>query len=370
MLLATLLVATHGRSVPGVVIDFSPAKSRRYVGSPSLAILPNGDYVAAHDEFGPGMQKGSPTDLFRSTDRGRSWTRLPTVFGASWSNLFVHGGALYLMGPSRGYGKLVIRRSMDGGEIWSQPSVIRGDGQIHTAPVPMAFAHGRIWRAYERRASDKGWASTFEAGVVSAPENADLLDPQSWTTSNLVPSDSSWNGGDMHGWLEGNAVVAPDGDVVDVLRVDTHSSHEKAAIVRISPDGRTADFDPKNGFVDLPGGAKKFTIRYDEKSRLYWTVATPVEGPHSGLRPAEVRNNLALESSPDLVHWTIRRSLMSTRAIRSTGFQYADWLFDGDDIATVVRTAFDGAHKAHDANYLTFYRVENFRQPGTQEKES
>ena len=284
------------------------------------------------------------------------------MFGASWSNLFVHDGALYLMGPKRGYGKLVIRRSPDGGATWGPSSVLLPDGEAHTAPVPMALAHGRIWRAYERRPSGKGWASGFAAGVVSAPEDADLLDPKSWTSSNLLPSDHSWNGGDMHGWLEGNAVVAPDGNVVDVLRVDTHSSHEKAAIVRISPDGRTASFDPTTGFVDFPGGAKKFTIRFDPTSRLYWTIASPVEGAHDRLPPAAVRNNLALESSPDLVHWSIRRSLMSTRAIHSTGFQYADWLFDGDDLAAVVRTAFDGAHKAHDANYLTFYRVENFRQ--------
>ena len=48
------------------------------------------------------------------------------------------------------------------------------------------------------------------------------------------------------------------------------------------------------------------------------------------------------------------------------GFQYADWLFDGDDIVFVSRTAFDdsegGAADYHNANYLTFHRIENFRQ--------
>lgn len=361
MPLAALLPLFVARPVPGVVVDYSPAKSKRYVGSPSLAILPNGDYVASHDEFGSGMQKGSPTDLFRSTDRGQTWTRLPTVFGSSWSNLFVHRGALYLMGPRRGYGDLVIRRSTNGGESWTPPSVLRGDGQIHTAPVPMALAHGRIWRAYERRHDDKGWAPVFDAGVISAPENADLLDPKSWTSSNLLPSDPAWNGGDMHGWLEGNAVVAPDGDVVDVLRVDV-KRREKAAIVRISPDGRTASFDPETGFVDFPGGAKKFTIRFDPQSRLYWTLASTIPDRFAKKPPSQVRNTLSLTSSPDLVHWTERRVVMSSPALKSTGFQYADWLFDGDDLVAVVRTAFDGAHKAHDANYLTFYRVEEFRK--------
>jgi hypothetical protein len=39
--------------VPGVVIDHVPATSGLYIGSPSLAILPKGDYVASHDFFGP-----------------------------------------------------------------------------------------------------------------------------------------------------------------------------------------------------------------------------------------------------------------------------------------------------------------------------
>ncbi len=47
------------------------------------------------------------------------------------------------------------------------------------------------------------------------------------------------------------------------------------------------------------------------------------------------------------------------------GFHYVDWQFDGDDLIAVSRTGFDddkgGAHSAHDANYLTFHRVEGFR---------
>ena len=42
--------------VPGVVIDHIPASEQRYVGSPSLAVLPDGAYVASHDEFGPKSQ--------------------------------------------------------------------------------------------------------------------------------------------------------------------------------------------------------------------------------------------------------------------------------------------------------------------------
>jgi len=43
-----------------------------------------------------------------------------------------------------------------------------------------------------------------------------------------------------------------------------------------------------------------------------------------------------------------------------TGFQYADWQFDGDDIIYLVRTAYSGAPNYHDANRITFGRVEDF----------
>ncbi len=47
------------------------------------------------------------------------------------------------------------------------------------------------------------------------------------------------------------------------------------------------------------------------------------------------------------------------------GFQYVDWEFEGDYLIAACRTAFDdglgGAHNQHDANFLTFHRVGNFR---------
>jgi len=39
--------------------------------------------------------------------------------------------------------------------------------------------------------------------------------------------------------------------------------------VRISDDGKSASFDPARDHIDFPGGAKKFTIRYDERTKRY-----------------------------------------------------------------------------------------------------
>jgi hypothetical protein len=171
--------------------------------------------------------------------------------------------------------------------------------------------------------------------------------------------------GDMWAWLEGNAVVAPDGQLLDVLRVQTRSPDEKAAIVHISADGKTASFDPRTGFVDFPGGAKKFAIRFDPQSKRYWSLASIVHQRHRADNPGDIRNTLALTSSVDLKQWTVRCVVLYHPDTRKHAFQYVDWLFEGNDLIAVCRTAYDdgqgGAHNNHDANFLTFHRIADFR---------
>src|SRR4051812_28704454 len=91
-----LTASSPAPKVPGVIIDYTPASSRIYIGSPSLAVLTNGNYVASHDEFGPGSteHESAVTRLFISTDRGASWEPLSRIQGQFWSTLFVHRDAL------------------------------------------------------------------------------------------------------------------------------------------------------------------------------------------------------------------------------------------------------------------------------------
>jgi hypothetical protein len=359
--------------VPGHIINHSPASSGLYIGSPSIAVLPNGDYVASHDFFGPKSREHERATslVFRSSDRGTNWTKISEINGAFWSSLFVHRGALYLIGPQAHHGKIYIRRSMDGGLTWTSPNdshtgVLRDDGQYHCAPMPVLEHAGRLWRAFEKRDPPGAWGTSYRAGVLFASVDTDLLEATNWLSSHFLPSNKSWNNADMGGWLEGNVVATPQGQLVDVLRVDTRGYPELAAIVNISIDGQTTSFDPATDFVRFPGGAKKFTIRFDPRSNSYWSLATVVLEKHQKGRPAGIRNTLALTSSKDLRNWTIRCQLLYHPDVLKHGFQYPDWLFDGEDIISVVRTAFDdtqgGAHDKHDANFLTFHRWRNFRQ--------
>lgn len=353
---------------PGVVIAYSPAKTKVYLGSPSIVSHQN-EYLVSHDEFGPGSTRDT-THVYASQDRGLTWKKRSTIKGQWWSGLFFHRGAIYLMGTSKEYGHVDIRRSNDAGRTWTEPKdsktgLLLNDGKYHTSAVPVIVHGGRLWRAMEDAEGPGKWGSHFRSFMMSAPLDADLLDSSSWTNSNRMERNPAWLDNRMGGWLEGNAIVDRKGGLSILLRVDYRDKQEKAAIIDVSDDGKFAVFDPEKDFVNFPGGCKKFVVRHDPVSDRYWTLANAVPPEFQGNNPERTRNTLALMSSSDLREWKVHRTIMQAPDVKKDGFQYADWQYEGDDLIAVVRTAFDdafeGAHNQHDSNYILFTRVKKFR---------
>ena len=354
----------------GIVITHSPTKTKAYIGSPSIVKLPDGELLASHDFFGPGTNFDT-SEVFASSDAGKTWKLRATLKNQWWSTLFTHGNAVYIIGTTKEYGQTVIRRSTDVGKTWTEPKdaesgLLLADGQYHCAPVPIVLHKGRLWRAMEQFTGPK-WGA-FQAFVMSVPEDADLLKAKNWTSTNKLDRNLKWLNGGFQAWLEGNIVPTPDGKLVNILRVQQPEHNELAAIVRII-DEKTIAFDPEKDFITFPGGAKKFQIRLDPKSKTYYALASTIPEKYrvENLKPGSIRNTLSLMRSADLVKWEEVRVLIQDDEVKTSGFQYPDWLFDGDDIIAAVRTAFpekDGtkAHNAHDANYLTFHRFAHFRK--------
>ena len=356
-------------TVPGVVVNHTPARRQQYNGCPSLAVLPNGDYVASHSLFGPGATN-TDSFVYRSGDGGQSWQRIAEVHGQIWSKLFVHRGALYLIGTDhcdryggRLNGRMVIRRSEDGGATWTTArdagsGLLSDEDGYHTAPVALVEHRGRLWKAMEFAPEPD--RKTWQALVISASVDADLLDRASWTFSERLSHRWSQNQ-----WIEGNMVVTPDGELCNVLRQDQsrdrfeNGDPERAVAVQVSADGTRLAHSRGDGYVSFPGANTKFTINHAPGSGCYLALVNPQE------RPADYRNRLVLSASRDLRRWHIVSELLAHPDPAKHAFQYVDWVIDGDDIIYLSRTAYDddqgGAHRAHDANYTTFHRIPRFR---------
>ncbi|MCZ7601508.1 MAG: glycoside hydrolase [Melioribacteraceae bacterium] len=357
--------ALPGTTPPGVIVSHSPIKSKKFIGSPSLVILPNGDFLASHDYFGPGISIAE-TFIYKSTDKGLTWRLISNIKNQFWSNLFYHNGSLYIMGTTKEYGYVVIRKSIDGGVTWTTPTdkkngLILDDGEYHTAPVPMVIHDGRIWRSMEDRNPPTDWGKYFRAFVMSVPVNADLLDAANWEATNRLSYDQSWPGS---AWLEGNVVITPHDYLWCILRNHTTEGN-RAAVMKVGLTGRVVTFDPETGFINFPGGSVKFTIRYDELTKRYISLTNYIPQRFSQNNPERTRNTLALISSDNLVDWPVNKIILEDPSVSNVGFQYVDFQFDGDDIVFLSRTSYfekDGsASSQHDANYLTFHRIENFR---------
>lgn len=356
----------------GTVIQHIPSKERKYIGSPSLCVLPDGTYLVSHDEFGPKSTefKSAVSRIYKSDDKGKSWIEISQINGQFWSTLFVHENSIYIIGTNKHHGNFVIRRSLDGGKTWTIPydehNGLILEGEYHTAPVPVVVHNGRIWRALEYATSHTTkWGERYSAMVISAPVGSDLLERKNWRVSEKIARNPLLLGGNFQAFLEGNVVVTPEGRLVDILRVNTYErTSEVAAVLEINSSGKKFFDDVQ--FIDMPGAAKKFTIRYDNRTNMYIAIVNVDDGSHPELNPSKVRNNLALISSADLKTWKIRRTLLYDEDVEKHGFQYVDWQFEGDDIIYVSRTAADeyggSAHNNHDANYLTFHRIENYSE--------
>ncbi len=361
---------SNGNIIPpiGTVIFNSKATSHKYIGSPSIAILNDGTYIVSHDYFGNFL---SDTFLYMSKDHGYTWTRISEIKQLNWSKLFVHGSELYLLGVrpkgSSGYGDCVILRSLDNGYTWTSPhdqkSGLLLAGFYHTAPTPVAFYHGRIWKAMENRGKIDGWGD-FSSFVMSVKEKNDLLDASNWTISNEMKFDTA-SLKNATTWLEGNIVIKRGKEVKNILRVH-YPLDDKAAVMDVSRDGKNVAFNSSTGIIDFPGGSKKFNILYDEKSKKYWTLSNYVLDKDKSGYNERTRNTVALSWSDDLIHWHIKDIVLHHLDVGHHGFQYLDWLIDGDDIIAVSRTAWEdetgNADNQHNANYLTFHRFTNFRE--------
>ncbi len=307
------------------------------------------------------------TLVFRSEDGGETWTQMGKIDGLWWATIFAHREELYLVGryTSGGYygatgaNYFAVTKSTDGGATWTEITAEQGgvsyEGYaVHRAPTPVTEIDGTLYTVFEVHSDSSGARREV---VAYADAGSDLLNPASWSFKNYLSDRRFPN--------EGNAVEGKDGNLWVVSRVAIN----QGLLSKLSEDGST--LVPYTGslsgsYIELPGGQSKMTVRYDKTTGKYLAIANIISGDKNCIYQ---RNYSALISSDDLINWEISELLLCDRtvmnyylSVSTHAFQYVDWIFDGDDILFVVREAMEDAANFHDSNYMTFYRIDDYRQ--------
>lgn len=340
--------------------------SGQYLCSPSMVRHPDGHLLASMDVF----KGGGPQNLsliFRSDDDGATWNYVCELFPCFWGRLFIHRGELYMLSCSTEYGDLLIGKSTDGGNTFSKPvCLLRGTGNqkekgIHKNPQKMLEYKGRLWTTMEWGSWGTG---THAAMCASVPADSDLMDPANWSFTDPAPYDPTWEGvaeGPSAGCIEGCMVLAPDGEIYNVMRYQMGGckpDYGMAIVMKPDTDNPEKRLDFARA-IQFPGNHSKFEIHRDEVTGKYLSMVSYLCETHP-----TGRNYLALIASDDMIHWEKVSDLLNYSHLpeKDVGFQYVTFLIEGDDLIYDSRTAFNGAHNFHDANYATFHRVKNFRK--------
>lgn len=341
--------------------------SGQYLCSPSLIRHPDGYLLSALDLYGADTRQ-CLTRIFRSDDDGKTWHFVTELYPCFWGKMFLHRGELYILSVDTEYGNLLIGKSTDGGYTWSEPSVLlygcrseNGTSGVHKNPQPVVEFGGRLWGTLEWAYAPSGVHAPM---VMSAPVDSDLLNPESWSYSEPIDYDPTWEGvakGKTDGNVEGSLTVI-DGKLYNIMRYGISPDAVPSYGLIMSFEVCTENPEAPLKFhrvIKFPGNRSKFTIKYDEKSKKYYAFATRITNP-----AISARNLLTLMVSDNAVDWCVLKDIYDYRHLepQQAGFQYVDYEFEGDDIIFICRTGLNKPHGFHDTNYQTFDRVENFRK--------
>lgn len=394
------------------IVYESPDPQNVFAYGPSILRLPSGRLIVSMDVggpdavlYGPQPRTGSSFGkVFTSDDGGATW--IPRAeYPFIQARLFLAGDSVYLLGQA---GDLMIMRSDDGGETWSYPSRLTSGKKWHSAPGNVHYRDGRLYLIMERNTDPSygGWpVSRLAPVLISAPVDANLMDPSVWVYSNeLVAHEvmNAWNvgipffprgtlgpGRTMYeiGWLEGHVTQIYDPQHVwydssgrtfhILLRAHTGQTNWAAILKAVESEDRQSInvslVEAPSGqpmvLMPFPGGHLKFHILFDEESGLYWLLGSQstdsmtrpelLPGDRIGL-PQNERHRLALYYSRNLVDW-IYVGLVADSGSPKEARHYASMVVDGDDLVIASRSGDHRAKTAHDGNLITFHRVPNFR---------
>ncbi|MBE6731733.1 MAG: exo-alpha-sialidase [Ruminococcaceae bacterium] len=390
------------------IIHHSPDPQHIFTYSPGVCVLKSGRIIATLDTLD--SRNGEKIGyIYISDDGGKSW-RFVTNFPFYHARPFISGDSVYIIGH---YDKLMIIRSDDEGETWSEASVL-DENSWHQAPCNVLHAKGNVYLVMERVTEKLNvWAVSVLAPVLMrAKEGTDLLKRENWTFASEITFKSSINPEDLNyfgapfypfefdkvtevapgryyhpmGWLESNVVQYTDPNHIWYdekgctfhiwMRAHTGSTNIAAMIkvVEIEDGTMTTAFEKAPTgkpivYFPFPGGQMKFHIIYDEKTKLYWLLSTQStdSAVKAALLPKErydlpdnERQRLVLHFSKNCIDWVFAGLVdKGVKACESRHYASMDIL--GDDLIILSRSGDENALNPHQTDMISAHKIENFR---------
>ena len=400
----------------------SPNPQKIYLGTPGIAVCPNGRLVATFHVSGDkdlysqlsGVSEDGRCFIYTSDDQGETWVHRANT-SMIHARPFVAGDKLYVLGHS---GDLRITRSDDWGNTWSDYSELT-TGEKWAGSANNVLIKGKnVYLEMDRReyGVSKAWAvAEFSPRLLRANIETDLLNPESWTISSakafidyvddksmetlfgvpfypayypdryILPNAGRRNASPL-GWLEGNVVQIhdphhqfydPSGktfylflrsntgltNIGSMLKVTENDDGTMTTSIQKSPSGQDLLFIP------IPGGQQTFYIHYDEKTELYWMLTTQTTDSMTKAEflekdrfggPYDERRRLALYFSKNMFDWCFA-GLASVGSEEKQSRHCISMAVQGDDLIFVSRSGDQDTESAHNCNVVTFHRIENFR---------
>ncbi len=358
------------------------------VGSPRITVAPDGRLLVCAQRLKPGP---ATLLLYASGDLGKTWDEIHDFerpyYGPSF---FTVGDTLYLLlrDTAPETENLILAASADAGKTWRKTALLPPCQTTPEVPFTAGRTTGNtpvLVTGKHIIAAVSDWGGRGDrfpqAGRIACgwcPVESDPMEPGNWTWTDFLemPDPSSAPQG-KGGWLEPNPVIAPSGELMLLVRVDS-ADGELGAMVQIDMKARQLRFEDRfpaqpgqTGFFRMPGGGNgMFFVGYDEPSRRYLCVANPRTGGATELwGHTRIRNCLALFESSDLYDWKWVRALVRDdqrhdwkASATTTGFQQPSWVRIADDLYIVSRTAYGHGGNWHDANLITLHKLADYRR--------
>ena len=355
--------------------DYFPEKSYDYAQmtytvcySPSILTVENADgstiLYASYElsNIKNGDELSTVTVVRTSRDGGATWQEIAKIHSLRWAELFAVGDFVYVVGSTLQQNYLQLSRLEADGTVTSKTLYERHSGIMQVL------------------VTDDILYIPTDFGMLSVPVDADLMEKSNWTVTNN-PNDlinREWfigltgkglgNAAIGEGncdLMEPNAVKGPDGEIYVIYRIECQPNANYAVLFKLSSDrSRLELLADGQSLIELPTTVSRFTIRYDEVTKLYVCVSNLYAVP--GCERA--RNVVGLSVSADLRNWKTVDTLLVEREMINAeascwahAYQYPDFDFDGDDLVLAIREATGYTNNFHDGKYCTFYRVSDFR---------